>query len=411
MAIVRIRRGLASTALCTMLVASAALIGGLGSSVSASAASSPIKIGVVEALTGFFSPGSSSAVTAATARVDLANAGGGVKGHKVQLIVADDQSTGQGALTAVQSLVSKGVIGIVTSDTADTDGAAETYASKHHVPFVSIGQDPTEVSDPDFYSIAGVSGTSVPASTAFGVFLKSIGVTKMAGLAWGDVAVSVSLMQVPLEAATYAGVNTVLTDLSSGFATADYTPQALNIKGSSAQGVYAALTSGGTEAFATALQQQGVQLKGNIWVNTMYEGSVLQESDESALEGSYVWYNFAPISLHSSAANKYAEVLAKYAPGTFGGNWETILYLGTDLLIDGATHAKGAITAKSVAAAIHGIKSYTGEGLLPTPLNYSLAKTNPVNEEKCYYPLEILNKAYVPASKKAVCGSLVKVAS
>lgn len=365
-----------------------------------------VKIGMITALTGPIAPGDAAAVAAAQARVKLANAQGGAGGHQVDLVVADDTSTAQGALTAVQSLISKGVVGIIELDPVTYPGAAEQYTLAHHVPVAGVAIGP-EVTDANFYSILGATGPTVPQSTSLGVFLKSLGVTKIAGVAWGSLAAAVALLQGPLKAAGTVGVQTVLTDLSPAPTTTDFTSDALKIKSSGAQSVYTAMGLASNLALASALNQQGVHLPGQVYGASVYEASVLSSPSESALEGAYIQYWFAPVELESSATKAYTSTLDKYAPGTFGGEYETIGYVGADLLIHGISSAQGTVSASSVGTAIGGTSDYTGAGLIPEPINYTISRTDPANVEKCFWYPQIKNKQFVITASHPICGDLV----
>ncbi len=108
------------------------MITGLASVVattSASAASSTITIGYINDLTGVASSTFADGPGAAQARIDLQNAEGGVDGHKLKLIVEDDQSSPTENLTASQALVSKGVFGIVDAG-ASFSVATNTSSSR-----------------------------------------------------------------------------------------------------------------------------------------------------------------------------------------------------------------------------------------------------------------------------------------
>src|SRR5262249_48753122 len=70
---------------------------------------SSINIGFITSVTGVASSTFADSALGAEARFDALNAAGGIDGRKVNLIVADDQSSAAGDLAASQDLVSKGV--------------------------------------------------------------------------------------------------------------------------------------------------------------------------------------------------------------------------------------------------------------------------------------------------------------
>lgn len=371
------------------------------------ASTSPVKIGFIASETGVESAGESAAIAAAKARVDEANATGGINGHKISLVVADDQSSPQGAVTAAQSLVSQGVAGILFQSTA-VEGPAEQYLSSHGIPMAALGADPTEIADPELFSIEGASGPSVPGNTSLGKFFNTLGVTKVAGVTVGSLSVAVALLEAPLKAASKVGVQTVLNDLSPALTTTDFTSDALKVKASGAQGSYEALLGPQNIALATALSQQGVHLKAAVYAATNYESSTLADPNEPSLEGTYLQYWFAPMETKTPAVEQYKSVLAKYAKGTFGGLLETIAYVETDLLLKGVAGVHGGVTPSSLTHALNDVSSYTGAGLIPQPVNFTISKTASSNLQKCYWYPEILHRQFVVHGTAPVCGSVVK---
>ena len=72
-----------------------------------------IKIGFITDLTGDGSSNYFDATNGPASAFDALNAAGGIDGRKIDLVVADTASSSAGALAAAQSLVNKGVFGIV----------------------------------------------------------------------------------------------------------------------------------------------------------------------------------------------------------------------------------------------------------------------------------------------------------
>ena len=295
-----------------------------------------------------------------------------------------------------------------SNDPAVFEGPPEQYVTSHGVPVITVAGDPPSVANNHVISVLGSSGPSVPANTSLGRFYKSVGATKVAGVAAGDISIAVSLMETPLKAAETVGVKTVLLDTSPTVTTTDFTPSALKIKASGAEGLYTAGTNPSNEALAEALDQQGVHLKGAVYSATLYEESVLSGPNEAGLEGSYVQNWFAPVEIDSAATKAYVKVLNKYAPGTFGGLIESLGYVSTELVIDAAAKVKGTPSAATIYSAIKTIKNFKGAGLIPRPLNYSISNTAPANLQNCFWYPEILNQTFVVADHHPTCGTFVK---
>ena len=374
------------------------------SSTSSNAGNPPYTVAFVIALTGSSSPGNAAAVAAAKARVAEQNAIAGVNGHKVNLLVEDDASTPDGALAAVQRADSHGALAVFAGDST-FEGPAEEYADAHNLPIIGGAADKLTVSDKDLFSVIGSSGPTIPGNNSVGKFFQSVGVSNVAGITWGLCQFCVGLLEGPLNEAKALGVRTAITDLSPTPATADYTPDALKVKQSGADGVFAALGIASDVALARAIRQQNVPVKAQLYLASAYESVALSPTNATALNGTYIEDWFAPAELKSTATERYVATLQKYAPGTFGGLIETTAYVYADLAIAGMKKVHGAMSSAALAQGIRRITNYTGAGLLPAPLNYSLPKTAAANLQTCFWFTRIEDRRFVPLESKPLCGT------
>src|SRR4051794_1800229 len=105
-----------TTAAIAALVATAAVLSACGSSNHATGAASAggsqsvsagsaIKLGFITAKTGVASSTFAAAEEGFKARIGLENSRGGVGGHKLEYVTADDASTGPGSAAAAQKLI------------------------------------------------------------------------------------------------------------------------------------------------------------------------------------------------------------------------------------------------------------------------------------------------------------------
>jgi branched-chain amino acid transport system substrate-binding protein len=392
-------RVLGSAAAAAMIMT--AVVAGGNTSGASVQSKAPIDIGFVLPETGAQAGSYDEVLTGAMVRVKLLNAGGGIHGRDVKILEGDDQSTPQGAMAAVQSLIARGVVG-VSGDASNLAGAAEQFLAQRHVPLVMNASAPTSVADTNLFSPLGLAGPSEPLSTSVGTFLKSLGVTKMAGLAWGSVPTSVALMQGALAATSSAGIKTVLTDLTPSPTTIDYTPDALKIKQSGAQSIYFPATNAANVALAAALQQQGIHLKVPLFGPTVYDPAIMSSPHESAFEGAYVQSWLAPASLNTPQVKAFVAATNKYSHGSFG-YFYTSGYVFSDLLITGIEGVHGSPNAANVATALSHLTDYTGAGLTAKRINFTLPRTAVANVENCFWYLKIKNHTYVAFDSKPIC--------
>jgi branched-chain amino acid transport system substrate-binding protein len=133
-------------------------------SAGASANKSPITIGYMCTCSGPTASSNTVAPPAYQAWVDMTNAHGGINGHKIKLIVEDDQASPTVGLTEATKLVTQDhVIAIV--DWSLVDGQWGPYVAKQHIPVVGADPNGTPVlTSPDFFAtgttnIGGVYAT------------------------------------------------------------------------------------------------------------------------------------------------------------------------------------------------------------------------------------------------------------
>lgn len=119
-------RSAAGVAGMAAILAPSAACSSSSSDAAGSGSGAEVKVGLVVPLTGSVSAGFAGFENAAQVRVDLANAASGST-DRTKLVVADDQSTPQGALAAAPSLVAQGVVAVEVAAPTDLDGAAQDY--------------------------------------------------------------------------------------------------------------------------------------------------------------------------------------------------------------------------------------------------------------------------------------------
>ena len=109
----------------------------LGAGTAATAADEPIRIGVPVGLSGANSVVAPSVVQAGELAVAEINAGGGLLGRMIELVVADDGSGAQGAQRAFDSLVfQKKVDVLISMETSAARNAGLPIVNRGRVPFI-----------------------------------------------------------------------------------------------------------------------------------------------------------------------------------------------------------------------------------------------------------------------------------
>lgn len=125
-------------------------VGGAGAS-GKKASHAPITIGVVTSLTGSYAPLGKADIEGMDIAVSQINASGGIRGHKVKLIVKDDQTNASQATVAMNALVSEHVSAVVSGAYNQSSEAMDPIAEKSHVPLVELTSQANTVIPPKPY--------------------------------------------------------------------------------------------------------------------------------------------------------------------------------------------------------------------------------------------------------------------
>ena len=403
------RSWLYGRALLALTLSTGLLVAGLSSdSSSAGASTAPIKIGLVTTLSGPIAPTFADAVAGAQARIGLQNAEGGVNGHKLELITADDGGTPTTALTAIQSLASKGVTAIISQGLFFFAGAP--YVNTQGIPVIGAAQDGTEWAQyKNMFGIFGTPAPGYPVDTSWGQYLKSHGGTKLAVLASGQSPTSVAAAKGVAESAKKAGVDVAYENLTLPLAPTDFGPIALAMKNAGANAFYAGIAPTANLSLVKALEANGVTLKVALLVGGVSQ-SLLSVPGLASYPNLTVIDMYAPPELHTSAVTNFLSAMRKYAnfnqvPDIFAEGD----YMSADLIIQ-ALKAEGTDQSKIISY-LRSQKAYTGAGLEPAPLNLteqSGQNTVPgTGPGFCWYAVKIVAGKASMEQNTPICGKLI----
>ncbi|GGM64614.1 ABC transporter substrate-binding protein [Dactylosporangium sucinum] len=345
----------------------------------------------------------------AKARIEAANAAGGVNGRKLTLEVADDASDVANNLATARSLVEgKDVVGVLMASSF-TAGSGD-YLKGVGLPVVGYGitlefQDHAKY--PNFIAYGNnVSGATnaTSISKVWGEFLKSKGATTVYSVGSGTPqgARSATALIVSSEAAGLKkGVLT--TDLPTG--TTNFTGEAQKAKQAGVDALALPLGGPASVAVLKAMKQADVPIKVSILLSG-YDPAILKEAGD-ALEGASFWVPFAPFETNAQGITTYKDALAKYAPKATVGQYTMVGWLSANLLIAGIEKAGSCPSRKNVLKAITELKDYDADGMIPAtdfsdPQQQAAAPT-------CLYVVTVKGGAFVPDNEgKPFCVSDTK---
>jgi len=381
---------------------------GLSTETVGSAAPAPLKIAMVCTCSGAGAPEYQGVAGIYDARIDLQNAMGGVNGHKIVGFVADDQTSPSVAPTAIQSAMAKGVIGLVSVGALFFTGAK--FPQQAGIPVVGSSQDGPEWGEHPYTNMFAADTGSInpkyPVNTNIGKFLVSHGGTIVGSYGYGiSPSSSRSAIATGLSVIHAGGKQGVL-DTSVPFGSVDYTSAALTAKTAKVNALYAGMDDNSNFALVTALKQAGVKLKA-VLLPTGYEPSAIQSEAWKYLQGVYFDSLFRPFALPDAATRQMQAALEKYDHFTtsqFPTIEEYEAWISTDLMIKGLQLSGKNPTSARVIKSLRNLKSYNGNGLLPSSINYSTIFGHDL-PKSCGWILQAKTNGFVPVSSQPVCGT------
>ena len=371
-----------------------------------SATPAPITIAYITDVTGAGAAQTGSSPAAFEARLALQNAEGGVHGHKLVPLVIDDQTSPSAIGTAVQDADSK-AFGIVSQ--SPLFFLAAKFPKEAGIPVTGSYDDGPEWGTQPYTNMFASDEGSVdpkyPVNTAIGDFLKAHGGTVIASYGYSISPSSTRAAVATTKSFVHAGGKVGVLDTSVPYGGVDFTAAALVAKQKGVDAMVPAMTASSNYALAKTLKQTGVKLKATLFP-TGYEPDVVNSPAWPTLQGDYFFSAFRPWSLPNTGTQQMQSAMEKYAHFTKSqfptyGQYEA--WLGADLMIKGLQMAGPNATHAAVIAALRGLKSYNGNGLLPHPINYATIFGHDL-AQTCFWVLKAEKTGFTTVSLNPVCG-------
>ena len=317
-------------------------------------AAEPIKIGVVNMMTGPFAEGGSFQVNGLQLALEDINKAGGILGRPVELRIEDNQSTNPGTVLAFSKLFTDPAIKAIVGPIASTHiQAASPAIAKAGIPTMIGGTDP---------SLTRVNNKWVfrarPNDLYSSKVIAEFGVNTLKLKKWAIIHATDAFGQGGAKALTEAlqglGVSPVL-DLGYTSNAQDFTPIVLAIKKSGADVLGTYMTVPADQAiFAKQLKQLGVNVQ---WVGSPTTAAVTTRNlGGEALYGTYAVADF------NAEANDAARDFTKRYKERFGfypDNFASWAYDSLHILALAMNNA-GSSDPEAIRKAILAIKGYKG---------------------------------------------------
>jgi branched-chain amino acid transport system substrate-binding protein len=373
----------------------------------ATASPAPITIAYVTDVTGQAASENGPSPVAFEARLDMQNAEGGVNGHKLVPLVIDDQTNPSEITTAVQDAISKGAFGIVSQSVLMF--LAAKYAQQAGMPVTGAYTDGPEWGTQPYTNMFASDEGSVdpkyPANTTIDSILKSHGGTVLSAYGYSISPTSTRAAEGDAEAATHLGLKVGVLNTTVPFGSVAFTSDALVAKQDHVNALVPSLDNNSNYALAEAMKQAGVKLKAVVFT-TGYEPDVVHSPAWGAVQGDYFVSLYRPWVLPNAGTEQMQAAMEKYAHFTksdFPSFSQYEAWAGADLMIKGLELAGENPTRAAVVEDLRGLKSYTANGLLPEPIDYSTIFGHDLPRQ-CSWVMQAESNGFVPVSSQPVCG-------
>lgn len=377
--------------------------------------SGPVKVGVLTSLSGAAGAHYAGTEPGVKARFAAYKAAGGKCASRgFDVVMADDQSTPQGALTAAQKLVQQEHAYAVLPVSTYFFGAGQyagTQAGK--TPFLGGAFDGGEQwFNPKYDNLfPAMSGTDYnKTATTLGEYWKQLGGTKVAVMAY-NVPSSSKAGEGAALSAEQAGLGRGYVNERIPFGTTDVGPAVLAIKESGADVLYAPVIPETAFALVSGLRKAGVEMK-SVLLATGYGADLLESPPTvEAAQGVGFMTSYAPVEMDTEATRTWSAALKQYA-GSASGIPSFSLAVGwisADLLLHGLEKAGCNATQKQLITALRGDKSWTAGGLFTKPADFqnpgSYSVGGPGN---CTYISVLRGEKFVPDPVGSpACGEVI----
>ena len=342
----------------------------------------PIRVGNVSSLTGgALFPEASAAAAAVFERV---NAGGGIDGRPLELLIEDDGGTPEGAATAGRKLVTEdNVVGMVGSASAlECAVNSALYADEGVYAVQGTGVDPLCFLSPTISPVntgpyAGVTVSLAYASETLGLDnVCNVNLFVVPDLAPAFDAAVDRWQELTGKELTFRAKAATLED--------DPTPLMLQARDAGCEAVVIDGVEPHALAVGRAIEAQG--LDDIIWIGlTSYYTESIAKQLGSAADGLRANSEFEPFGSDAAALDDWKELMD--SAGVPRTSFAQGGYLAATIFVDAISSIDGDITRESVAAAMKALAP-VDTPLLGTPYTFGDAAMHAPNQASKFVELQ-----------------------
>ena len=309
------------------------------------------------------------------------NASGGIKGHQIKLVVADDQGDATKSQADIRQLVQVDhVLAVVSPEASGTESGWASYVQQHHVAVIG-GQNDTPVwfTNPSFFP----SGATVLTSLEMQAYaVQAAGKTNFGAVYCAEAAICKQVLPA-LQGYAKAFHLTMSTSAAIAVSAPSYTAQCLATRQAGAQVLIIDASYPAGSRFAPACAQQGYS---PVYVipSGAFDNHYLQLSqvnDAYVPTTNALWFASTP------AVNQFKQAMAKYEPSTALGPNSVSGWTGGVLFGAAAANLPAKPTPAEVFTALYALPKNDTLGGLTPPLNFHSGA--PASQVTCFFLAQI----------------------
>jgi branched-chain amino acid transport system substrate-binding protein len=351
---------------------------------------SPVRIGFVGTLSGPAGGNVTPIRDGVQVWVKHINDRGGVNGHPVDLVVADDRGDSARHRSLVQQLVEGGVLAFVGNADVLLGPVSVEYLARQGVP--RIGGDTGGdwmYSDPLMFPQAS-SGLSLVQAGFASVAERAVaaGQRRVAVISCQEAQVCRDGARMYPALASRYGVE-IVYQATTSIAQPDFTAECLNAQGQRADVVIVLLDANSINRVAASCARQGFHPT-YAWNASL---TVDSQKDNPELQGALIGMNVAPWTSSSTPALKaFRDAMATYAPSTPPSAGHITGWTAGVLFGRGAAQLQEPPTSAAIIDGLHQVKD-DDLGGLTYPLTFT--EGQPAPRVVCWYGVRIAEGSFV----------------
>ena len=344
-----------------------------------------IRVGMIGNFGGVAGASFVSARESLKAWVGMVNARGGINGHRVELLVADDGNEGTRDLGIAKDFVeNRGVVALINYfGAAGGPEAVASYAEGKGVPIIGgAAFDATFFRHPSMFpQITGHENFYYSNAKA----MKDAGMTKVAIVYCTEGAVCKENADAFKKFALQMGLQ-VVYEAGVSLAQPDFTAECLNARAAGANAFYPQVDGNSVTRLARSCTRQGFQPRLFMTApvdppDPLVEGAI-------ATLRSFPWF----IESGSPALEEYGQAMRTYAPNLTRNSFTTYGWMSGKLLEKAAAHVSTQPTSREILEGLWAIHDETFGGISPA---ISFAEGKPAPKANCTFYAEVKGGKWV----------------